>query len=90
MAAGLPVVANPVGMQAQLVRHGKTGFLAETSEQWTEAIGRLAHDPDLRRELGRAGRQRVEEEFSLVKGARRWFDVLRKVERSQQLAQQAK
>ena len=87
MAAGLPVVANPVGMQAQLVRHGKTGFLVETPEQWSEAIGRLAHDPELRRRLGRAGRQRVEQDFSFANGARRWLELLRKVEKGQSLAQ---
>jgi glycosyltransferase involved in cell wall biosynthesis len=86
MAAGLPVVANPVGMQAHLVRHGKTGFLVETPEQWTQAIGRLTHDPDLRRQMGRAGRERIEQEFSIVTGARRWLDVLGKMEKRQELA----
>jgi glycosyltransferase involved in cell wall biosynthesis len=56
MAAGLPVVANPVGVQTAIVRHGETGFLAETAEQWLEAIGRLAHDAALRRRMGVAGR----------------------------------
>ena len=32
MAAGLPVIANPVGMNRQMVVDGKTGFLA-ASEQ---------------------------------------------------------
>jgi glycosyltransferase involved in cell wall biosynthesis len=87
MAAGLPVVANPVGMQAQLVQNGKTGFLVDTEDQWIEAIGRLVLDPELRRRLGRAGRLRVEQEFSVSIGARRWLDVLRKVERREQLIQ---
>ena len=26
LAAGLPVVANPVGVQIEMVRHGETGF----------------------------------------------------------------
>src|SRR5205807_6528705 len=60
MAAGLPVVANPVGVQAEIVRDGDTGFLAETPAQWVEAIGRLAGDPHLRVRMGRAARQRVE------------------------------
>src|SRR5207247_208343 len=76
MAAGLPVVANPVGVQAELVRHGETGFLAETPAQWLEAIGRLAHDPELRRRMGRAGRQRMESAFSVAAGAARWQTLL--------------
>ncbi len=42
MAAGLPVVANPVGVHTEMVRHGETGFLAETPAQWVDAIARLA------------------------------------------------
>ena len=38
MAAGLPVVANPVGVQKQMIRHGETGFLVETAEEWAQAI----------------------------------------------------
>ncbi|HEV3119351.1 MAG TPA: glycosyltransferase family 4 protein [Gemmataceae bacterium] len=76
MAAGLPVIANPVGIQAELVRHGETGFLVHTAAQWLEAVRRLAHDPLLRRRMGRAGRRRVEAEFSVTAGATRWLGLL--------------
>ena len=76
MAAGLPVVANPVGVQQEIVRHGETGFLVETAAEWIEAIDWLVRDPELRRRLGQAGRKRVEEEFSLQRGAARLLQVL--------------
>lgn len=76
MAAGLPVVANPVGVQAELVRHGETGLLARTPVEWAEAVARLAGDPGLRRRLGRAGRRRVEEGYSVAAGAARWVGLL--------------
>jgi glycosyltransferase involved in cell wall biosynthesis len=76
MAAGLPVVANPVGVHAEMVRHGETGFLAQTPAQWVEAMNCLVHDPPLRRRMGQAGRQRVEEVFSVSIGARRWLVLL--------------
>ncbi len=41
MAAGLPVVANPVGIHKEIVLHGKTGFLASTPQQWAEAVAVL-------------------------------------------------
>ncbi len=41
MAAGLPVIANPVGVQVEMVRHGETGFLAQTPAEWIEAAQRL-------------------------------------------------
>ena len=76
MAAGLPVVANPVGLHATLIRHGETGFLARTAEEWVSAIRRLSDDPDLRRKMGTAGRWQVESEYSVEAGARRWLDLL--------------
>jgi glycosyltransferase involved in cell wall biosynthesis len=76
MAAGLPVVANPVGVQADLVRHGETGFLATTAVEWKKSVRTLAEDPELRRRMGAAGRLRVEREFSVTSGARRWCELL--------------
>ncbi len=75
-AAGLPVVANPVGVQATLVRDGETGFQAETAEQWVRTIRWLAGDPALRRRLGAAGRRQVEEGYSVAVGGRLWVERL--------------
>jgi glycosyltransferase involved in cell wall biosynthesis len=86
MAAGLPVVANPVGVQANIVRHGETGFLATTFTEWSAAIGRLAHDPPLRIRMGEAGRLRVEKDFSVSFGAARWVQVLDNMQRGLALA----
>jgi glycosyltransferase involved in cell wall biosynthesis len=79
MAAGLPVIANPVGVHRDLVRHGDTGLLAESPNEWFEAVARLARDPALRRRLGQAGRRRVEKDFSVAAGAARWVGLLRRL-----------
>jgi glycosyltransferase involved in cell wall biosynthesis len=65
MAAGLPVVASAVGGVPELV--GDAGLLVPPRDHQAlaEAIARLIADPALRRELGAAGRRRVETEFSL-------------------------
>jgi glycosyltransferase involved in cell wall biosynthesis len=76
MAAGLPVIANPVGVQAEIVRHDETGFLATTPGEWSQAVGRLMHDPALRRCMGEAGRRRVEKEYSVATGAATLVKVL--------------
>ena len=67
MAAGLPVVANPVGPHRELIEHEKTGFLAETADEWRAAVAMLAANPALRRHMGANGRRRVEEEYSLAR-----------------------
>jgi glycosyltransferase involved in cell wall biosynthesis len=76
LAAGLPVVANRVGVQSEMVQHGTTGYLAETPAQWAESIRRLANDPALRQRLGRAGRRLVQERYSVTVAAERWLRVL--------------
>ena len=67
MAAGLPVVANPVGVNRQLVVHGETGLLATSPSEWAKAIARLANNAPLRRRMGAAGRRRVEEHYSVAR-----------------------
>lgn len=81
MAAGLPVVANPVGVQVEMVRDGETGFLATTEAEWIEAIRTLACDPDLRRRMGRAGRELVQAKYSVEAGAAEWRTLLDSWER---------
>lgn len=69
MAAGVPVVASPVGVNADIIRPGENGLLATTGAQWTAAMQALASDPELRSRLGEAGRQTVQAGFSLERGA---------------------
>jgi glycosyltransferase involved in cell wall biosynthesis len=76
MAAGLPVVASPVGANAEIVREGETGFLPARMEDWPDAITRLARDPELRARLGQAGRERVEREYSITRAADTWAQIL--------------
>lgn len=67
MAAGLPVIASPVGMNTEVVQEGVNGFLASSPEEWKEAFLRLYHDPHLRLTLGQEGRRLVEQQFTQEK-----------------------
>jgi glycosyltransferase involved in cell wall biosynthesis len=75
-AAGLPVIANPVGVQGMFVRDGETGIQATTPAEWVDAVRKLAADPALRRRLGEAGRRQVEQHYSVEAGARLWQSAL--------------
>ena len=77
MAVGLPVVASPIGMNCKVVTHGENGFLAATPEEWIDSLRRLAADPDLRRRMGEAGRQRVEHDFALDPAIPRLIEALK-------------
>jgi len=80
-AAGLPVVANPVGVQSEIVRPGANGFLATTQEEWIGAVRALAGDVQLRRRLGDAGREQVRDSYSTGVGAALWVALLARLGR---------
>ena len=54
-AAGKPVIASPVGVNAELVVPGVNGILARDAVDWTEAILRLARNPEERAAMGGEG-----------------------------------
>ena len=76
MAAGLPVVTSPVGVNADYVRPGESGFHAATTDEWLSAVRQLADDTALRERLGCAGRVRVEKEFDFAVLAPRFCEVV--------------
>lgn len=81
MAAGLPVVASPIGVNASIVAHGETGFLATTHREWHDAIGPLVVNAGMRRALGLAGRARCERFYSTRSWARRLLEIFERVAR---------
>lgn len=65
MALRIPAVASPVGVNAQIIIEGETGFLCTTESEWIDRLSQLIKDAALRARLGVAGRQRVIEHYSV-------------------------
>ncbi len=78
MASGLPVVASAVGAIPEVVVHGETGLLvpAGDAEGLFAAVEALLQDPELRRQMGQAGRERVRERFNIARNGRRLVELL--------------
>jgi len=81
MAAERPVIATAVGGVREIVRHGKTGLLVPhgDSSAMADAIVALANDPEKRRQMGEAGRERVAQRFSVdrcVRGVQGVYEEL--------------
>ncbi|HAH32670.1 MAG TPA: hypothetical protein DCL44_10200 [Elusimicrobia bacterium] len=64
MAAGIPSVASPVGINSLLIRDGETGFLATTPGEWRDRLKKLITDAGLRRFMGKSARKEAEEKYS--------------------------
>lgn len=71
MAWELPVVSTAIVGLPELIDSGTDGILVESgnADALAEAIERLADSPSARRELGAAGRRKVEREFNAERSA---------------------
>jgi glycosyltransferase involved in cell wall biosynthesis len=77
MAVGVPPVVSPVGINREIVRDGENGLWAETTEQWTSQLERLATDETLRRRLAAAARKTVESTYTAQHSAAAFAAVVR-------------
>ena len=77
LAAGLPVVADAVGQNAEYILDGGTGLLVppEDDAAFADAVLRLLADPDLRAQLGAAAARRMREHFA-------WPTLVEEVEKA--------
>lgn len=87
MACGLPVVAGDIDPIRELVQHQKTGLMVSAADHdaLADALLALISNPDYRNQLGKAGREMVEAEFSKtvnVERLTRFFDQIREKETS--------
>lgn len=79
MAAAVPVIISPVGMNSEVVQDGVNGLLAGLPEEWEDKLRLLIESPALRERLGRAGRKTVEEQYSFEVNYPKLITVLEKV-----------
>jgi glycosyltransferase involved in cell wall biosynthesis len=76
MALGIPAILSPVGVNRAIARDG-AALLASTAAEWRSALRALLDDEQLRVRTGRAGRVRVESEYSLDTALPLWERALR-------------
>lgn len=81
MSSGLPVIATNVGGIALQVVDQETGILVDLNdtEQLSNAILELASDAGKREQMGKAGRARVEKEFTWEKSAEQLENIYKEI-----------
>ena len=77
MLAGVPVVASNVGGLGEMVKHGETGYLVDSSDADSAVsfIDELVMFPAARGRMGSAGRERAIRMFNLEKMIKGYFDL---------------
>lgn len=64
-ACGVPAVARNIGANSEVIEQGVTGFLCDTLEEFAEAVKLLWTRSDLRNEMAKNARKRIQEKFSI-------------------------
>jgi glycosyltransferase involved in cell wall biosynthesis len=74
-AAGMPVIATPLGAEGLEAAHGRELLLARSAEQFVSATLELFENPELAEQIARRARQVLEERWD-------WNVVMARLERS--------
>ena len=77
MALNVPVIATNVGGPPEIIRDEREGLLVEPRDPqaWAQAVRSVTDEPQRGWEMGRAGRRRVEEAFTLDHHVQSILDV---------------
>jgi glycosyltransferase involved in cell wall biosynthesis len=80
MACGLPAISGDLPAIRELIENNVTGLLvpASDADALTDALAKLAADPNLRRTLALAGRRKTQEEFTATCNIDRLEALLKK------------
>jgi glycosyltransferase involved in cell wall biosynthesis len=75
MAAGLPCVVTPIGMNAEILQQGPCGLAAATEDEWVEAVRFFHDDAEARRRYGGVGRAIAQQSYDVPIIARRLAEL---------------
>jgi glycosyltransferase involved in cell wall biosynthesis len=77
MACGVATVMSNVGVNSEIIEHGKNGFLAKTDQEWVDCLSQLIENAYLRRKIGQAGRDTVVKNYSVNAHKDAYLSVLK-------------
>lgn len=75
MALGIAAIMSPVGVNITIVEDNVNGLLADSPEEWKLKLTELLENKELRIKLGTAGRQTIEDRFSVHAQLKNYLDL---------------
>jgi len=75
MSCEIPSLVNAVGVNKEIIVHGKNGFLAGNEHDWFDYLCKLIESENLRMELGKAGRKTVLERYSVEANKDHYLEI---------------
>jgi glycosyltransferase involved in cell wall biosynthesis len=76
MAIGIPAVASPIGVNADILAGSHVGLAASNQDEWYEGLRTLVREPGLRMRMGDAGRKLVESRYCIEANLKALENVL--------------
>lgn len=73
MALGIPALMSPIGVNNQIIDHAKNGYLLKTAEEWKEHLALLLQDKTLRMQIGKSGKQTIDERYSVLSNQEKYL-----------------
>jgi glycosyltransferase involved in cell wall biosynthesis len=77
LAVGIPAVASPVGVNADILAGNQVGFAANNIDDWIVHLRTLLDDVSLRQQMGDRGRDIVHQQYTIEANWQRLEKVLR-------------
>jgi glycosyltransferase involved in cell wall biosynthesis len=75
MALEIATVMSPVGVNEEIIDHGRNGFLAASEDDWFERLSELIESQELRKQLGAAARVTVVDRYSVDSQKDRYLEL---------------
>ncbi|MGB0917246.1 MAG: glycosyltransferase family 4 protein [Flavobacteriales bacterium] len=65
MALGIPAIVSPVGVNTQIVDHGKNGWICNSEQEWRETFLQILADKSQLQNYSKAARAKIESRYSV-------------------------
>jgi glycosyltransferase involved in cell wall biosynthesis len=75
MSLGMAAVLSPVGVNKQIIDNGQNGFLADTDQEWEEALKRLLEEKELRKSIGSKAIERIHNRYSVSAYRKKYLEL---------------
>jgi glycosyltransferase involved in cell wall biosynthesis len=75
MALEIPTIMSPVGVNSTIVQNGINGFLVEMQEEWYEILEKLIIEKEVRIQIGKAGKSRIDQAYSVLANQEKYLDL---------------
>lgn len=79
MATGGAVVSSPVGANVDIFEGSQAGFLAESAQEWIDALSLLIEDDQARAQAGQRAREHAECAYSIKGVLGRYLEIFERV-----------